>query len=96
MRRVNNSIFFILSSAIIIIFTYLFFFSKKNFFVFIENLERIATLESNTILKRKDRDQKLVYQKNFQNNKEFRKKVIKEKLFLKDNNEEVLLYEFKK
>ena len=52
MRRVNNSIFFILSSAIIIIFIYSFFFSNKNFFVFIENLERIATLESNNILKR--------------------------------------------
>ncbi|MAZ46788.1 MAG: hypothetical protein CMM98_04355 [Rickettsiales bacterium] len=85
----KNKTFIFLSITSLILF---FFFNKKNLFIFFENLNVIEnlnfSLQNNTIL----REELLQRINDFENKKEFRELIIKEKLFFKDKSEKIIFY----
>ena len=88
----SKFIFFIYYS----IFFFLLFeilFSEKNIFTFFNNFDLIYKYEIN--LKNKKKEFEILYNFliNFEGSDEFKKIVIKDKLFYKDKNEKVYLYD---
>ena len=85
----KNKTFIFLSITSLILF---FFFNKKNLFIFFENLNVIEnlnfSLQNNTIL----REELLQRINDFENKKEYRELIIKEKLFFKEKSEKVIFY----
>ena len=85
-------IFFIYYS----IFFFLLFeilFSEKNIFTFFNNFDLIYEYEINLKNKKKEFETLNNFLNNFENSDEFKKIVIKDKLFYKDKNEKVYLYD---
>ena len=85
------------NSFLIFIFLILFiahslFMSKKNVFFLFGNFSIIdeLILKKQELENQKDELKKFHY--NFINNKEFRKQVLKDKLFLKDKDQKIILY----
>ena len=68
-------------------------FSEKNIFTFINNFDLINKYETN--LKNKEKEFKTLnnFLYNFENSDEFKKIVIKDKLFYKEKNEKVFQYD---
>ncbi len=68
-------------------------FSEKNIFKFISNFELIKEYQIN--LKNKKKELKVLnnFLDNFESSEEFKKNVIKDKLFYKEKNEKVFLYD---
>ena len=68
-------------------------FSEKNIFTFINNFDLINKYETN--LKNKEKEFKTLnnFLYNFENSDEFKKIVIKDKLFYKEKNEKVFRYD---
>ena len=85
------------NSFLIFIFLILFiahslFMSKKNVFFLFGNFSIIdeLILKKQELENKKDKLKKFHY--NFINNKEFRKQVLQDKLFLKDKDQKIILY----
>ena len=85
-------IFFIYYS----IFFFLLFeilFSEKNIFTFFNNFDLIYKYEINLKNKKKEFETLNNFLNNFESSNEFKKIVVKDKLFYKDKNEKVYLYD---
>jgi len=88
----SKFIFFIYYS----IFFFLLFeilFSEKNIFTFFNNIDLINKYEVNLKNKKKEFETLNNFLNNFEGSDEFKKIVIKDKLFYKDKNEKVYLYD---
>ena len=88
----SKFIFFIYYS----IFLFLLFeilFSEKNIFTFFNNFDLIYKYEINLKNKKKEFETLNNFLNNFEGSDEFKKIVIKDKLFYKDKNEKVYLYD---
>ena len=88
----SKFIFFIYYS----IFFFLLFeilFSEKNIFTFFNNFDLIYKYEINLKNKKKEFETLNNFLNNFESSDEFKKIVIKDKLFYKDKNEKVYLYD---
>ena len=88
----SKFIFFIYYS----IFFFLLFeilFSEKNIFTFFNNFDLIYKYEINLKNKKKEFEILNNFLNNFESSDEFKKIVIKDKLFYKDKNEKVFLYD---
>ena len=68
-------------------------FSEKNIFTFFNNFDLIYEYENNLKNKKKEFETHKNFLKNFEGSDEFKKIVIKDKLFYKDKNEKVYLYD---
>ena len=68
-------------------------FSEKNIFVFFNNFDLINKYEINLKNKKKEFETLNIFLNNFESSDEFKKIVIKDKLFYKDKNEKVFLYD---
>tara|TARA_Y100000994_G_C15388182_1_gene316225 strand:- start:60 stop:344 length:285 start_codon:yes stop_codon:yes gene_type:complete len=86
----KHAIFLIIISSFL---SYSLFFSKDNFFILNENFHKIRSLNNDISFKTKKKKELQDYHYNFQNNSAFRKQVIKNELFLKNNDEKVILYQ---
>ena len=88
----SKFIFFIYYS----IFFFLLFeilFSEKNIFTFFNNFDLIYKHEINLKNKKKEFETLNNFLNNFEGSDEFKKIVIKDKLFYKDKNEKVYLFD---
>ena len=88
----SKFIFFIYYS----IFFFLLFeilFSEKNIFTFFNNFDLIYKHEINLKNKKKEFETLNNFLNNFESSDEFKKIVVKDKLFYKDKNEKVFLYD---
>ena len=88
----SKFIFFIYYS----IFFFLLFeilFSEKNIFTFFNNIDLINKHELNLKNKKKEFETLNNFLNNFESSNEFKKIVVKDKLFYKDKNEKVFLYD---
>ena len=85
----KNKTFIFLSIILLIIF---FSFNQKNLFVIFENIQTIETMNSSLVNNKKIKDELLEKINDFENKKEFRELIIKEKLFFKDKSEKVIFY----
>ena len=88
----SKFIFFIYYS----IFFFLLFeilFSEKNIFTFFNNFDLIYKHEINLKNKKKEFETLNNFLNNFESSNEFKKIVVKDKLFYKDKNEKVFLYD---
>ena len=88
----SKFIFFIYYS----IFFFLLFeilFSEKNIFTFFNNFDLIYEYEINLKNKKNEFEMLNNFLKNFDGSDEFKKIVIKDKLFYKDKNEKVYLFD---
>ncbi len=85
----KNKIFIFLSIISLIIF---FSFNQKNLFVIFENIQTIETMNFSLVNNKKIKDELLEKINDFENKKEFRELIIKEKLFFKDKSEKVIFY----
>ena len=88
----SKFIFFIYYS----IFFFLLFeilFSEKNIFTFFNNFDLIYEYENNLKNKKKEFETLNNFLNNFENLDEFKKIVIKDKLFYKEKNEKVFRYD---
>ena len=88
----SKFIFFIYYS----IFLFLLFeilFSEKNIFTFFNNFDLIYEYENNLKNKKKEFETLNNFLNNFEGSNEFKKIIIKDKLFYKDKNEKVYLYD---
>ena len=88
----SKFVFFIYYS----IFFFLLFeilFSEKNIFTFFNNFDLIYEYENNLKNKKKEFETLNNFLNNFESSDEFKKIVIKDKLFYKDKNEKVFLYD---
>ena len=79
--------------SLLIVFILFLFFNKKNFKSLINNLDTIEKKQIELILNIKKKKTIEDDISNFKNRKEYRELKIKEKLFLKDRSEDVILYE---
>ena len=68
-------------------------FSEKNIFTFFNNFDLIYKHEINLKNKKKEFETLNNFLNNFEGSDEFKKIVIKDKLFYKDKNEKVYLYD---
>ena len=68
-------------------------FSEKNIFTFFNNFDLIYEYEINLKNKKKEFETLNNFLNNFEGSEEFKKIVIKDKLFYKDKNEKVYLYD---
>ena len=68
-------------------------FSEKNIFTFFNNFDLIYEYENNLKNKKKEFETLNNFLNNFEGSDEFKKIVIKDKLFYKDKNEKVYLYD---
>ena len=68
-------------------------FSEKNIFTFFNNIDLINKHELNLKNKKKEFETLNNFLNNFEGSDEFKKIVIKDKLFYKDKNEKVYLYD---
>ena len=88
----SKFVFFIYYS----IFFFLLFeilFSEKNIFTFFNNFDLIYKHEINLKNKKKEFETLNNFLNNFENSDEFKKIVIKDKLFYKEKNEKVFRYD---
>ena len=84
-----NKTFIFLSVMTLILF---FFFNKKNLFVIFDNIKIIKNMNFALLNNEKKKDDILEKINDFENKKEFRELIIKEKLFFKNKSEKVIFY----
>ena len=88
----SKFIFFIYySNFLFLLFEILF--SEKNIFTFFNNFDLIYEYENNLKNKKKEFETLNNFLNNFEGSNEFKKIIIKDKLFYKDKNEKVYLYD---
>ena len=67
-------------------------FSEKNISLFLSNNKTLSQKSVDLKNKEEKKESLELFLNNFKNSKEFRKLIIKEKLFYKDEKEKVFLY----
>ena len=87
--KIKNIILF----SIFFISIYSIFFTKQNVFTFFKNKIIISNLEREIVDKEQNQNRLEKGYNKFKNIDEYRKIVIKNKLFLKEENERIILYE---
>ncbi len=85
----RNKTFAFLSIISLILF---FFFSRKNLFAIFDNIQIIKSMNLSLLQNKKKKNDLLEIINDFENKKEFRELIIKEKLFFKDKSEKVIFY----
>ena len=85
-----NKTFVFLSIISLIIF---FFFYRKNIFIIFENIQTIRSMNFSLLQSENKKNDLIEIISDFDNKKEFRELIIKEKLFFKDKSEKVIFYD---
>ena len=93
MSVIKSKFVFLIYYSILFFLLFEILFSEKNIFIFINNFDLINKYETN--LKKKEKEFKTLnnFLYNFENSDEFKKIVIKDKLFYKEKNEKVFRYD---
>ena len=93
MSVIKSKIIFFIYYSIFFFLLFEILFSEKNIFTFFNNFDLIYEYENNLKNKKKKFETLSNFLNNFEGSDEFKKIVIKDKLFYKDKNEKVYLYD---
>ena len=85
----RNKTFVFLSIILLI----LFFFNRKSFFIIFDNIQTIKSMNFSILQNEKKKNNLEEIISDFENKKEFRELIVKEKLFFKDKSENVIFYD---
>ena len=86
----SSKTFVFLSLILLILF---FFFNRKSFFIIFDNIQKIKSMNFSLLQNEKKKNDLTEIISDFENKKEFRELIVKEKLFLKNKSEKVIFYE---
>ena len=86
----SSKTFVFLSLILLILF---FFFNRKSFFIIFDNIQKIKSMNFSLLQNEKKKNDLTEIISDFENKKEFRELIVKEKLFLKNKLEKVIFYE---
>ena len=70
-----------------------FFINRKNIFIIFDNIETIKNKNLSLLINEKKKKDLVEKIDDFENKKEFRELVVKEKLFFKEKSEKVIFYD---
>ena len=93
MSLIKSKLIFFIYYSIFFFLLFEILFSEKNIFTFFNNFDLIYEYEINLKNKKKEFETLNNFLNNFEGSEEFKKIVIKDKLFYKDKNEKVYLYD---
>ena len=93
MSLIKSKLNFFIYYSIFFFLLFEILFSEKNIFTFFNNFDLIYENEINLKNKKKEFETLNNFLNNFEGSDEFKKIVIKDKLFYKDKNEKVYLYD---
>ena len=93
MSLIKSKLIFFIYYSIFFFLLFEILFSEKNIFTFFNNFDLIYEYEINLKNKKKEFETLNNFLNNFEGSDEFKKIVIKDKLFYKDKNEKVFLYD---
>ena len=93
MSVIKSKFFFFIYYSIFFFLLFEILFSEKNIFIFFNNVDLIKKYEITLKNKKKEFETLNNFLNNFEGSEEFKKIVIKDKLFYKDKNEKVYLYD---
>ena len=93
MRVIKSKFIFFIYYSIFFFLLFEILFSEKNIFTFFNNFDLINKHEINLENKKKELQRLKSFLNNFENLDEFKKIVIKDKLFYKEKNEKVFRYD---
>ena len=93
MSVIKSKFVFLIYYSIFFFLLFEILFSEKNIFTFFNNFDLIYKHEINLKNKKKEFETLNNFLNNFEGSEEFKKIVIKDKLFYKDKNEKVYLYD---
>ena len=85
----RNKVFVFFSIFVLIFFLIL---NKKNIFAIFDNIQTIENMRLLLLNHQNNKEELLEKIDDFENKKEFRELIIKEKLFFKDKSEKVIFY----
>ena len=86
----RSKTFVFLSLILLILF---FFFNRKSFFLILDNIQIIKSMNISLLQNEKKKNELTEIISDFENKKEFRELIVKEKLFFKDKSEKVIFYD---
>ena len=92
MIKLKNNFIFLLYSLIFFFLIFEMIFSEKNISLFLSNNKTLSQKSVDLRNKEEKKESLELFLNNFKNSSEFRKLIIKEKLFYKDEKEKVFLY----
>ena len=93
MSVIKSKLIFFIYYSIFFFLLFEILFSEKNIFIFFNNVDLIKKYEITLKNKKKEFETLNNFLNNFESSDEFKKIVIKDKLFYKDNDEKVFLYD---
>ena len=93
MSVIKSKLIFFIYYSIFFFLLFEILFSEKNIFTLFNNFDLINKYEFNLKNKKKEFETLNNFLNNFESSDEFQKIVIKDKLFYKDKNEKVFLYD---
>ena len=93
MSVIKSKLIFLIYYSILFFLLFEILFSEKNIFTFFNNFDLINKYEINLKNKKKELEKLNNFLNNFENSDEFKKIVIKDKLFYKEKNEKVFRYD---
>ena len=93
MSVIKSKFIFLIYYSIFFFLLFEILFSEKNIFTFFNNFDLIYEYEINLKNKKKEFETLNNFLNNFEGSDEFKKIVIKDKLFYKDKNEKVYLFD---
>ena len=93
MSLIKSKLIFFIYYSIFFFLLFEILFSEKNIFTFFNNFDLINEHEINLKNKKKEFETLNNFLNNFEGSDEFKKIVIKDKLFYKDKNEKVYLFD---
>ena len=77
----------------IILLILFFFLNKKNFLIIFDNIQTLKSINYSIFQNEKKKNELEEIISDFENKKEFRELIVKEKLFFKDKSEKVIFYD---
>ncbi|MAI76431.1 MAG: hypothetical protein CMM90_04530 [Rickettsiales bacterium] len=92
MIKLKNNFIFLSYFLIFFFLVFEMIFSKKNISLFLSNNKTLSQKSVDLKNKEEKKESLELFLNNFKNSSEFRKLIIKEKLFYKDEKEKVFLY----
>ena len=93
MSLIKSKLIFFIYYSIFFFLLFEILFSEKNIFTFFNNFDLINKYEVNLKNKKEELQRLKSFLNNFENLDEFKKIVIKDKLFYKEKNEKVFRYD---
>ena len=93
MKLKKSQIYFFVYFSFFFFLMFEILFSEKNIFRFLNNIQNIAKNKIIFENKVKELEKLEFFLNNFENSKEFKKIVVKDKLFYREKGEKVLLYD---